>query len=52
MALNLRSFFSGPDWVEVNLPDWFKERAAALVKTIGEDHADVQFSKTCWRRAK
>ncbi|WP_348760049.1 hypothetical protein [Candidatus Methylocalor cossyra] len=45
MALNLRSFFNGPEWAEISVPEWFRERAAALIAQLGDDHPDVQLFK-------
>ena len=45
MAMNLRSFFSGPEWAEISLPDWFKERAEALIAQLGDDHPEVRVFK-------
>ncbi|BBA36183.1 uncharacterized protein sS8_4253 [Methylocaldum marinum] len=45
MAINLRSFFSGPEWAEVSIPDWFKERAEALIGQLGDDNPDAQVFK-------
>jgi hypothetical protein len=38
--LRLRSFFYGPEWPEVSLPDWFKERATALIAALGPDKGE------------
>lgn len=45
MAMNLKAFISGPEWVEVSVPEWFKERAETVIKTLGDDHAEVQLFK-------
>ncbi|MBP1150578.1 hypothetical protein [Methylocaldum sp. RMAD-M] len=45
MAMNLRSFFNGPEWAEIGIPDWFKGRAEALIAQLGDDHPDVQVFK-------
>jgi hypothetical protein len=42
MATLLQSCMKGPqEWpAELTLPDWFKERAEALIGQLGEDHPD------------
>jgi hypothetical protein len=40
MATLLQSCMKGPDWQEVIVPDWFRERAEALIAQLGEDHPD------------
>lgn len=45
MTLNLKTFFSGPEWVELSIPDWFKERTKTVIQTLGDDHAEVQLFK-------
>ncbi|QXP83115.1 hypothetical protein [Methylococcus sp. Mc7] len=45
MAMNLKAFFSGPEWVEVSVPDWFRERTETVIRALGDDHADVQLFK-------
>lgn len=45
MSMNLKAFFSGPAWVDVTVPEWFKERVDAIAKTLGDDHADLALFK-------
>lgn len=45
MAMNLKAFFPGPEWVEISIPDWFKERAETIIKALGDDQADVLLFK-------
>ncbi len=42
MATKLQSCMKGPmDWpAELTIPDWFKERAEALIAQLGEEHPD------------
>lgn len=42
MTTNLQSCMKGPqDWpAELTIPDWFKERAEALIGQLGEEHPD------------
>jgi hypothetical protein len=40
MTTLLRSCQQGPDWPELTIPDWFRERAEALIAKLGEDHPD------------
>lgn len=42
MGLNLRPFCYGPSWPEISIPDWFKERTAAIAAQIGDDSPDVK----------
>ena len=41
MAMNLRSFFTGPEWAVISVPDWFKERNQALVERLGADNPEI-----------
>lgn len=45
MAMNLKAFFSGPEWVEASVPEWFRERTETVVRALGDDHADVRLFK-------
>ncbi len=36
----LKSCMRGPEWIELSIPDWFRERAEALIAKLGEDHPD------------
>jgi hypothetical protein len=41
MTSLLKSCQRGPDWPEeLSIPDWFRERAEALIGKLGEDHPD------------
>lgn len=40
MATLLKSCMKGPDWPELSIPEWFRERAEALIAALGEDHPD------------
>lgn len=42
MGTKLQSCMKGPqDWpAELTIPDWFRERAEALIAQLGEDHPD------------
>jgi hypothetical protein len=42
MGTKLQSCMKGPqEWpAELAVPDWFKERAEALIGQLGEDHPD------------
>lgn len=41
MAMQLRSFFTGPEWAEISIPDWFKERSQALSARLGAEHPEL-----------
>lgn len=47
MATLLQSCMKGPqEWpAELTIPDWFKERAEALIGQLGEDHPDSKAFK-------
>jgi hypothetical protein len=48
MATKLQSCMKGPlDWpTELTIPDWFKERAEALIGQLGEEHPDAKAFRT------
>lgn len=41
-ATLLKSCMHGPEWPELSIPDWFRERAEALIGKLGEDHPDFK----------
>lgn len=46
MTMNMRPLFAAPsDWPAVSVPDWFKERANAVIAELGEESEDVQLFK-------
>jgi hypothetical protein len=46
MATKLQSCMKGPqEWPEITIPDWYRERAEALIAKLGEDHPDSKAFK-------
>lgn len=42
---NMRAFSIGPEWDEISIPDWFKERTEALTAQIGDDSPEAVLFK-------
>lgn len=48
MATKLQSCMKGPqDWpAEITVPDWYRERAEAVIARLGEAHPDAKAFKS------
>ncbi len=40
MSTKLKFSLKGPDWPELSIPDWYKERAAPIIERLGADHPE------------
>jgi hypothetical protein len=46
MAMTLKTFITGPEWVTVSIPEWFPTRVDALITQFGDQEPELEMFKS------